>query len=146
MRARGTGAFSRTGSDADDFQRRVHAVSPDGEAETRGGTRQGVGRQGRKEARHHAARVLGGFVRMAASFLAINQVYGKDFFKVNEVEMFEKAAAAEGGVPRNVFVFDDQTHIVRSSVNSANGLRALAQGPGTVSAAGDWLSNPFNGT
>lgn len=89
---------------------------------------------------------LAGSCGMAASFLAINQVYGKDFFKVNEVEMFEKAAAAEGGVPSNVFVFDDQTHIVRSSVNSANGLRALAQGPGTVSAAGDWSSNPFNGT
>ena len=36
---------------------------------------------------------LAGSCGMAASFLAINQVYGKDFFKVNEVEMFEKAAA-----------------------------------------------------
>src|SRR5438132_14420225 len=65
---------------------------------------------------------------MAASFLAMNEVYGNTFFKVDEVEMFEKAAFAENATPRNLFVFDDQTHIVRSSTNNPQGLRALAQG------------------
>src|SRR6266480_4516539 len=70
---------------------------------------------------------------LAASFLAMNEVYGNTFFKVDEVEMFEKGAFAENATPRNLFVFDDQTHIVRSSTNSPQGLRALAQGPGPVS-------------
>src|SRR6266704_1426519 len=64
---------------------------------------------------------------LAASFLAMNEVYGNTFFKVDKVEMFEKAAFAENATPDNLFVFDDQTHIVRSSTNSAQGLRALAQ-------------------
>ncbi len=70
---------------------------------------------------------------LAASFLAMNEVYGNTFFKVGEVEMFEKAAFAENATPHNLFVFDDQTHIVRSSTNNPQGLRALAQGPGPVS-------------
>src|SRR5437762_3831506 len=83
---------------------------------------------------------------LAASFLAMNEVYGNTFFKVDKVEMFEKAAFAENATPRNLFVFDDQTHIVRSSTNSPQGLRALAQGPGSVSTAAGFLANPFNGT
>ena len=82
---------------------------------------------------------------MAASFLAMNEVYGKTFFNVRKEEMFEHAAYAEGAPPKNLFVFDDQTHIVRSSVNNPNGLRALAQGPGPVSAGAGYLANPFNG-
>src|SRR2546427_1500307 len=38
---------------------------------------------------------------LAASFLAMNEVYGNTFFKVDEVEMFEKAAFAENATPRN---------------------------------------------
>src|SRR5437763_1674606 len=82
---------------------------------------------------------------LAASFLAMNEVYGNAFFKVDEVEMFEKAAFAENATPRNLFVFDDQTHIVRSSTNTPQGLRALAQGPGSVSTGAGFLANPFNG-
>src|SRR5262245_50259058 len=41
---------------------------------------------------------------LAASFLAINEVFGNDFFKVRPVEMFEPAAAAENGPPKNLFV------------------------------------------
>src|SRR6266700_3816033 len=89
---------------------------------------------------------------LAASFLAMNEVYGNTFFKVDEVEMFEKAAFAENATPRNLFVFDDQTHIVRSSTNSPQGLRALAQGPGSVSTAAGFspattppFGNPNNG-
>src|SRR5438067_2245889 len=83
---------------------------------------------------------------LAASFLAMNEVYGNAFFKVDEVEMFEKAAFAENATPRNLFVFDDQTHIVRSSTNSPQSLRALAQGPGPSSALAGFTVNPFNGT
>ena len=82
---------------------------------------------------------------MAASFLAINDVFGQKFFNVDPVEMFEPAAFAEKGTPANLFVFDDQTHIVRSSTNSPQGLRALAQGPGSVSTGGGFTANPFNG-
>src|SRR6266566_10156710 len=89
---------------------------------------------------------------LAASFLAMNEVYGNTFFKVDEVEMFEKAAFAENATPRSLFVFDDQTHIVRSSTNNPQGLRALAQGPGPVSTAAGFspattppFGNPNNG-
>jgi uncharacterized protein len=82
---------------------------------------------------------------MAAAFLAMNQVFGKQFFKVSPLEMFEPAAYGESALPKNLFVFDDQTHIVRSSMNGPNGLRALAQGPGPASTLGGFTSNPFNG-
>ena len=83
---------------------------------------------------------------MAAAFIAMNEVYGKKFFNVDRVEMYETAAYREHGTPPDAFVFDDQTHIVRSSMNGPNGLRALAQGPGPASTAGGYTSNPFNGT
>jgi len=88
---------------------------------------------------------LAGTGGMAASFLAMNEVYGKTFFAVRKEELFERAAYDQGAPPKNLFVFDDQTHIVRSSVNNPNGLRALAQGPGPVSAGAGYLANPFNG-
>src|SRR5262252_935363 len=37
---------------------------------------------------------LGSTGGLAASFLAINEVFGNKFFKVSEIEMFEPAAAA----------------------------------------------------
>jgi uncharacterized protein len=89
---------------------------------------------------------------LAASFLAINEVFDRKFFDVSAIEMFEPAAAAEHGPPRDLFVFDDQTHIVRSSTNTPQGLRALAQGPGSVSTGAGFspattppFGNPFNG-
>src|SRR5258708_27606537 len=107
-----------------------------------------------KELADHAARKLGVTRRrflessggMAASFIAMNQVFGKPFFKVNVDEMFDDDAREEHAPPRDLFVFDDQTHIGRSSTNGPNGLRALAQGPGPVSTAGGFTSHPFNGT
>jgi predicted TIM-barrel fold metal-dependent hydrolase len=51
---------------------------------------------------------------MAASFIAMNDVFGK-FFEVRREEMFEPEAFRENGPPRNLFVFDDQLHIIRSS-------------------------------
>src|SRR5690349_6465912 len=41
---------------------------------------------------------------LAASFLAMNEVFGNTFFKVSAVEIFEPAAAAEHGPPKNLFV------------------------------------------
>ncbi|MBO0752073.1 MAG: hypothetical protein J2P53_08180, partial [Bradyrhizobiaceae bacterium] len=90
-------------------------------------------------------RFLEGTGGMAASFLAMNEVYGQTFFKVSQVEMFEPEARNENGPPDDLFVFDDQTHIVRSSSNGAQGLRALAQGPGPASATAGFTSNPDNG-
>ncbi|HEX9476404.1 MAG TPA: hypothetical protein VGA41_07090, partial [Candidatus Dormibacteraeota bacterium] len=106
-----------------------------------------------KELADHAAKKLGVTRRrflessggMAASFIAMNQVFGKRFFNVNAEEMFDDDAREEHAPPKDLFVFDDQTHIVRSSTNGPNGLRALAQGPGSVSTAGGFTANPFNG-
>jgi predicted TIM-barrel fold metal-dependent hydrolase len=66
---------------------------------------------------------------MAAAFVAMNEVFGP-FFEVDPTEMFEPAAYAQSGTPRDLFVFDDQLHMVRGSQAAAGtGLRALAQGP-----------------
>jgi hypothetical protein len=78
---------------------------------------------------------------MAAAFLAMNEVFGR-FFNVSPVEMFESEAYAASGVPRNLFVFDDQLHFVRGTSAGAPALRAIAQGPTTPGFA----SNPFNPT
>ena len=78
---------------------------------------------------------------MAAAFLAMNEVFGR-VFNVDPIEMFEPAAYAQAGAPRDLFVFDDQLHLVRGS-NTASGhaLRAGAQGP---TAASMFKSNPMN--
>jgi predicted TIM-barrel fold metal-dependent hydrolase len=65
---------------------------------------------------------------MAASFLAMNQVFGP-FFDIRPLDMLIPSAYAEGGVPKNLFVFDDQTHIIRQSRKGpGNALRDIAQG------------------
>ena len=87
-----------------------------------------------KELAGHAAKKLGisrrkflaGTGGMAAAFLAMNEVYGR-FFDVSPLELFESEAFAATGAPHNLFVFDDQLHMVRGSQASAGmGLRALA--------------------
>jgi uncharacterized protein len=85
---------------------------------------------------------LSGSGGMAASFLAINEVFANKFFNVGQVEMFEPEAFKENGTPADLFVFDDQTHIVRSSINNPQGLRALAQGPGSVSTGAGFTPAP----
>src|SRR5262245_22960569 len=85
----------------------------------------------------------GGF---AASFLAMNEVFGQGLFQVDEEELHHHGHDREHGPPRDLFVFDDQTHIVRTSQNTPNALRALAQGPGGASSTAGFTSNPFNGT
>jgi hypothetical protein len=81
---------------------------------------------------------------MAAGLLSMNSVYGK-FFDVDQVEMFEPAAAKGKGLPKDLFVVDDQLHFVRGNTSitvGAPSLRALAQGP-TAAAIG-FPTNPFN--
>jgi len=82
---------------------------------------------------------------LAAAFLAMNEVFGR-FFNVSPVEMFEATAFAANGAPPNLFVFDDQTHLVRSRQrnDNPNSLRAIAQGRGPASTAAGFLRNPFN--
>ncbi len=58
---------------------------------------------------------LAGSGGMAASFLAMNEVYGR-VFNVDEAEMFEPEAHAKNGPPKDLFVLDDQMHMERSSM------------------------------
>ena len=84
-------------------------------------------------------RFLAGTGGMAASFLAMNEVFGP-FFKVDPLEMLIPEAYAQGSPPQDLFIFDDQLHLVRGSKgNTVRGLRALAQGPSIGLPA-----NPFN--
>jgi predicted TIM-barrel fold metal-dependent hydrolase len=86
---------------------------------------------------------LAGTGGMAASFLAINKVFGP-FFKVDPLEMLVPEAYAQGGAPRDLFVFDDQLHLVRGSrAKAAGSLRALAEGPSIGPSLG-LQTNPFN--
>jgi uncharacterized protein len=85
-------------------------------------------------------RFLAGSGGMAASLIAMNEVFGR-FFNVSPVEMLVPAAYAQSGTPADVFVFDDQLHLVRGSAGNAGAaLRALAQGPSSPGFA----ANPFN--
>ena len=71
---------------------------------------------------------LGSSGGMAASFLAMNEVFGK-FFKVSKEEMFEPEAFAASAPPKELFVLDDQLHIIRSSQGGhGNVLRDIAAG------------------
>jgi len=84
---------------------------------------------------------LAGTGGTAAAFLAMNEIYGR-FFNVSPDEMFETVAYAQSGAPCDLFVFDDQLHMVRGSQRAGGaGLRALAQGP---TAAPAFKANPFN--
>ncbi len=83
---------------------------------------------------------LGSTGGTAAAFIAMNDVFGK-FFNVEKDEMFEPAAHAKNGPPKDLFVVDDQLHFVRGSrTDVALSLRAIAQGPTTPG----FTSNPFN--
>ncbi len=87
-------------------------------------------------------RFLQGAGGLAASFLAMNEVHGR-FFKVEKDELFERSRghSTRNGAPPNLFVFDDQLHVVRSSFSGVGfSLRAIAQGPTTPGFG----MNPFN--
>ena len=83
-------------------------------------------------------RFLAGSGGMAAAMLAMNEVFGP-FFRVDPMEMLIPSAYAQSAAPADLFVFDDQLHMVRGSrPNLGGNLRALAQGPTGGGA------NPFN--
>jgi predicted TIM-barrel fold metal-dependent hydrolase len=87
---------------------------------------------------------LAGTGGMAATFLAMNEVFGR-FFDVSPVEMFESAAYAATGAPPDLFVFDDQLHFVRGTRGGqAVSLRAIAQGSTITESVPTITSNPFN--
>jgi uncharacterized protein len=78
---------------------------------------------------------------MAASFLAMNEIYGP-YFDIDPLSMLVPEAYAQSGPPKDLFVFDDQLHMVRGSrFDAAAPLRALAQGPSSSFSK----SNPLNG-
>src|ERR1051325_286152 len=79
---------------------------------------------------------------MAAAFLAMNEVFGR-FFEVSPLELFAPAHA-QGALPKDLFVFDDQLHMIRESYNGTLALRAMAQGDGEAARAAGFKSNPFN--
>lgn len=78
---------------------------------------------------------------MAASFLAMNEIYGP-YFDIDPLSLMVPEAYAQSGPPKDLFVFDDQLHMVRGSrFDAAAPLRALAQGPSSTFSK----SNPLNG-
>ncbi len=91
---------------------------------------------------------LAGSGGMAASLLALNEVFGR-IFDVDPIEMFEPAAFAQSAVPRDLFVFDGHLHCVRGNFPKQRftemlaPLRAAAQGP---TSAPLFKSNPLNPT
>jgi hypothetical protein len=105
--------------------------------------------------RRHFLRGAGG---LAASFVAMNEVHGA-YFKVDKEEMFdrEKGHSTWNGAPSNLFVFDDQLHVVRSRLSGillipmgtstkmenrgVSGIRTLSTDPWSLPN-----SNSFNGS
>ena len=87
-------------------------------------------------------RFLAGAGGTAASLVAMNEVFGR-FFNVSPLEMLVPAAYAQSATPADLFVFDDQLHLVRGTVGNAGApLRAIAQGPSSPG----FPANPFNPT
>jgi uncharacterized protein len=78
---------------------------------------------------------------MAAGFLAMNEVYGR-LFDVAQADLFEPEAFSQRGAPADLFVLDDQLHMVRSSMAGPLMFRAFAQGP-TAAATSVFKTNPF---
>src|SRR5687768_6838832 len=56
-------------------------------------------------------RFLASSAGMATAFVAMNEVHGR-FFDVNPLEMLG-SAHAQGAMPHDLFVFDDQLHMIR---------------------------------
>ena len=93
------------------------------------------------ELSEHASRKLGDDRRqflsssggMAAALLAMNEVLRHVLRRRPDRDVRTGAAYAQAAPPRDLFVFDDQLHIVRGTRGASGaGLRALAQGPSSV--------------
>ena len=87
-------------------------------------------------------RFLASSAGMATAFVAMNEIYGR-FFDVDALEMLG-SAHAQGGLPADLFVFDDQLHMIRQTMKGPLALRALAQGEGEAAKAAGFDKNPFN--
>src|SRR5918992_270136 len=87
-------------------------------------------------------RFLASSAGMATAFVAMNEIYGR-FFDVDPLEMLG-SAHAPGKLPQDLFVFDDQLHMIRQTMNGPLALRALAQGEGEAAKAAGFDKNPFN--
>ena len=112
-----------------DEQRRVeHRIA---DLADTAGRRLGLGRR----------RFLAGAGGVAASFLAMNEVYGQ-FFDVDRDELYRADAALPNAPPADLFVFDDQLHMVRSSMAGPLLFLAFVQGE-TAAASSPFKKNPF---
>jgi hypothetical protein len=79
---------------------------------------------------------------MAATFLAMNEIFGR-YFNISRDALFESEAFAADGPPKDLFIFDDQLHMIRQSHLTENrALRALAQG--NTAPHKEFPTNPFN--
>jgi uncharacterized protein len=87
-------------------------------------------------------RFLASSAGMATAFMAMNEVHGR-FFDVNPLEILG-SAHAQGAMPNDLFVFDDQLHMIRQTMSGPAALRALAQGEGEAAKAAGFDKNPFN--
>ena len=90
---------------------------------------------------------------LAASFVALNEVfkqyaYGETLFRVASDATFDHHAFLADGPPSDLFVFDDQIHIVRGSLTdpwyAGDSLLVLAQGDSARFPKSPYLSNPWN--
>jgi predicted TIM-barrel fold metal-dependent hydrolase len=89
---------------------------------------------------------------LAASFVALNEVFrryafGDTLFRVAEESGFDHAAFVADGPPSDLFVFDDQCHLVRGAGvghNVALSVRVIAQGETARLPNSPFVSNPWN--
>ena len=89
---------------------------------------------------------------LAASFVALNEVFrdyafGETLFRVGKEADFDHDAFLADGPPSDLFVFDDQCHLVRGAPRSgarARALLVLAQGDSARLPNSPFLSNPWN--
>jgi predicted TIM-barrel fold metal-dependent hydrolase len=75
---------------------------------------------------------------IAAGLVAMNEVHG-NFFNVRPSAMLDADEFEATGVPRDVFVVDDQLHFVRGKFTHLQPFRAASQGP-----TSGYAVNPFN--
>jgi predicted TIM-barrel fold metal-dependent hydrolase len=90
---------------------------------------------------------------LAASFVALNEVFrdyahGETLFRVAKDSGFDHHAFLADGPPSDLFVFDDQCHLVRGSPGGGgyapDALLVLAQGDSARFPNSPFVSNPWN--
>lgn len=89
---------------------------------------------------------------LAVSFAALNEVfrrkaYGETLFRVRPEAVFDHDAFRVDGPPADLFVFDDQCHLVRGQAGIGHigaAVRVLAEGESARFPNSPFLSNPWN--